>query len=815
MPMLILTRLPTPTLPPHHHSADPSTKYTPYPPLPNPPPARHWPARRLTRAPIWLSTDLRDGNQALARPMSPAQKRAFFRHLVRCGFKEIEVAFPAASDAEFSFVRGLVEGDEVPGDVWIQVLTPARAELVHRTFAAIAGARNVILMLFHAAAPCFRTLVFGKTKPELVALATAHTRLVRALADEHARRYGTRFRLLYGVEAFSQTEPEFVVEICEAVREAWGRAGTTFEEKIMFNLPSTVEIAPPNHYADQIEYFCTHMKNRDEIIVSLHTHNDRGTAVAASELGLLAGADRVEGCLFGNGERSGNVDLVTLALNLYTQGVPCGLDFSALADTVALYTRCTALPVHPRHPYAGELVFTAFSGSHQDGIKKGLEARAKAIEAAANCEGGDNDNDDVARARAQAQKWTVPYLPLDPADVGRVYEAVIRVNAQSGKGGVAYVLRACLDVDLPRGVQQEFARVVQGRADADGREVSAEELVEVFVDFYHIEGAVTAGGRETRGKARVVLGTCAVVRAERAEREVVAFQGRISVDGQSFTLKGEGATPLEAFLAAVESRTGLRFAAIETYRHASLDSTSADMFSFVQLVETGLEDVVTTNDHSHTQDFTWGVGVDIDKDRSLIRAAVSAMNNHLGARPLSLSGDETKEVLRVLHDDYALPLPVAMHDAVGDICTEGDAVGLAPEQIAAGFVARFCHTPGGSLGTALLSFSISRARTAPALRLLAAVLLHGTEKEVEGSGGDALECLLSGIAGDVGLLTVRAVHVEARHGAAKGSRHVAFVQLETDGKEVAWGVGLDDDMTTATLQAALVAAANCGQDRRR
>ncbi|KAI0640892.1 hypothetical protein C8Q79DRAFT_993218 [Trametes meyenii] len=757
--------------------------------------------------------------------MGPAQKRAFFRHLVRCGFKEIEVAFPAAGDAEFAFVRGLVEGGDVPGDVWIQVLTPARTELVHRTFAAIAGARNVILMLFHAAAPCFRALVFGKSKRELVALATAHARLVRALADAHARRYGTRFRLLYGVEAFSQTEPEFVVEICEAVREAWGGAGTAFEDRIMFNLPSTVESAPPNHYADQIEYFCTHMKNRDEIIVSLHTHNDRGTAVAASELGLLAGADRVEGCLFGNGERSGNADLVTLALNLYTQGVPCGLDFSALAETVALYTRCTALPVHPRHPYAGELVFTAFSGSHQDGIKKGLDARARAREAAAAAaaegegeDGSKGEDKDTDKGKEDAQKWTVPYLPLDPADVGRVYEAVIRVNAQSGKGGVAYVLRARLGVDLPRGVQREFARVVQRRADADGREVPVEELAEAFVQFYHLDGVGAEGeGREERGKAegRVRLGTWAVVGAVRAERVVVAFQGRISVDGQTFTLKGEGATPLEAFLGAVESRTGLRFAAIETHQRASLDSASADVFSFVLLTETDLEEAETMNGDSHTDEFSWGVGVDADKDRSLVRAAVSAMNNRLGARALSLSGDGTKEVLRVLQDDYALPLPLAMHDLVTDICTSGDAEGLSPEQTAARFVARFCHAPGGSPGTALLSFSVSRARSAPALRLVVTVVLRGAEKEVEGSGGDALECLLDGVAGDVGLLTVRGVHVEARHGAAKGSRHVAFVQLERDAGEAAWGVGLDDDMTTATLQAALVAAANCGEDRRR
>ncbi|KAI0640902.1 hypothetical protein C8Q79DRAFT_1014746 [Trametes meyenii] len=329
---------------------DPSVKYTPYTPLDLP--DRQWPARRIEQHPIWLSTDLRDGNQALARPMTATQKRTFFRHLVKCGFKEIEVGYPSASETEFDFVRSLIDDDEIPEDVWIQVMTPARGELIRRTFDAIAGARKVIISLFNATAPCFREVVFGKSKEEIIELATTHTKLVRAYVDKHSEENGTRFRLVYGVEAFTQTEPEYVVEICTAVKNAWGLARSEWEERIMYNLPATVEIAPPNHYADQIEYFCTHMANRHEIIVSLHTHNDRGTAIAATELGLLAGADRVEGCLFGNGERSGNVDLITLALNMQTQGIPCGLDFNNMQETIDIYTRCTGLPVHPRHPSA-------------------------------------------------------------------------------------------------------------------------------------------------------------------------------------------------------------------------------------------------------------------------------------------------------------------------------------------------------------------------------------------------------------------------------------------------------------------------------
>jgi len=403
---------------------DPAVRYKPYKPFPFP--QRTWPEKQQEKAPIWLSTDLRDGNQSLANPMSNEQKLRFFRHLVKLGFKEIEVAYPAASDTDFSFVRGLVAdydgGREVPDDVWLQVLTPARADLIRTTFEALKGAKNAIVHMYNATSCLFREVVFNASQEETVKLAVEHTKLVRELAEEYSAKYGTNFRYEYSPETFSQTDPAYAVEVCEAVKKTWleGKKSVfgdgRVEERIIFNLPATVEIATPNCYADQIEYFVSHISQREKCIISLHTHNDRGCAVAAAELGVLAGADRIEGTVLGNGERTGNVDLVTLALNLYSQGIKPNLDFSDMFSVIDTVTECTGLPVHPRHPYAGDLVFTAFSGSHQDAIKKGFEAQQR-------------------REAKGDRHWELPYLPIDPADVGCTYEAVIRVNSQSGKGG--------------------------------------------------------------------------------------------------------------------------------------------------------------------------------------------------------------------------------------------------------------------------------------------------------------------------------------------------------------------------------------------
>ncbi len=412
-------------------TAMPIHKYRPFPPIDLP--DRTWPSRTIDKAPIWCSVDLRDGNQALIEPMGPERKRRMFDLLLELGFKEIEVGFPAASETDWTFVREIIEQDLIPDDVTIQVLTQSRAELIDKTFAAIRGARRAIVHLYNSTSELQRRVVFGLDRAGIVDIAVTGARQIRDLA---AKMPETEIVYQYSPESFSGTELDFAVEICEAVMDVWQ---PTPEKKVIINLPGTVEMATANVHADQIEWFGRHVRNRDSIIMSLHPHNDRGSAVAATELGLMAGAERVEGTLFGNGERTGNVDLVTLALNLFTQGVDPGLVIKDIDAVVRTVEYCNQLPVHPRHPYAGELVYTAFSGSHQDAIKKGFEALAKR-------------NDGV---------WEVPYLPIDPKDLGRTYEAVIRVNSQSGKGGVAYLLKEDHGLDLPRNLQIEFSRIVQ------------------------------------------------------------------------------------------------------------------------------------------------------------------------------------------------------------------------------------------------------------------------------------------------------------------------------------------------------------------
>jgi len=442
----------------------PASKYPAFPPVHLP--DRQWPQAQLTRAPIWMSTDLRDGNQSLFEPMNGERKMRMFKLLCGIGVKEIEVAFPSASQTDFDFVRTLIEGQHIPDDVCIEVLSQAREHLIRRTFESLRGARRAIVHIYNATAPVFRETVFGMSKDEVLGLAVASVRLVKELA---AAQPETDWTLEYSPEVFSGTELEFALAVCNAVTQEWG---ATPQRKVILNLPATVEMSTPNVYADQIEWMHRHLARRDSVILSLHPHNDRGTAVAAAELGLMAGADRVEGCLLGNGERTGNVDLVTLALNLYTQGVSPGLDFSDINEVVRTVEYCTQLPVHPRHPYVGDLVFTAFSGSHQDAIKKGFA---------------------VQRPDAV---WRVPYLPMDPADVGRSYESVIRVNSQSGKGGVAYLLENHFGIQMPRRLQVAFSGVVQEYADAHGSEVSAQVIWDLF-DTHYLQAA--QGALELRG----------------------------------------------------------------------------------------------------------------------------------------------------------------------------------------------------------------------------------------------------------------------------------------------------------------------------
>ena len=432
--------------------AQPSTKYQAFPAIHLP--DRQWPSRTITQPPIWMSTDLRDGNQSLFEPMNLERKMRMFRTACQVGFKEIEVGFPSASQTDFDFVRNLVDGQHIPDDVTIEVLTQARGDLVRRTFASVAGARRVIVHVYNATAPLFRDVVFQMSKSQVLELALDAVRLIQQLAQEHPQ---TQWVLQYSPELFTSTELEFAKEVCDAVTAQWG---ATPANKVILNLPATVEVSTPNIYADQIEWMHRNLARRDSIILSLHPHNDRGTAVAAAELGLMAGADRVEGCLFGNGERTGNVDLVTLALNLYTQGVNPGLDFSDINAVARTVEHCNQLPIHPRHPYVGDLVFTAFSGSHQDAIKKGFAALDK------------------------KGLWNVPYLPIDPADVGRTYDSIIRVNSQSGKGGVAYLMETEFGVVMPRRLQVEFSGEVQAYTDAHGGEMSAQDLWDLFSKAY-------------------------------------------------------------------------------------------------------------------------------------------------------------------------------------------------------------------------------------------------------------------------------------------------------------------------------------------
>ncbi len=433
---------------------NPSDKYRPFVAFNRDFSERTWPSKRITHPPIWMSTDLRDGNQSLIEPMSVERKLRFFDQLIKIGFKEIEVGFPSASQTDFDFVRKLVDENRIPDDVTIIALTQSREDLIQRTVESAAGAKRAIIHLYNACAPAFRKIVFNMSKDEVKEIALTGTRLVKEYTSRHPE---TSWRYEYSPEVFSTTEPEFALDVCNAVTEAWQ---PTPESKIIFNLPATIEATTPNMYADQIEWMHNNLKQRDCIVLSVHPHNDRGTAVAAAELAVMAGADRIEGCLFGNGERTGNVDLVTLALNLYTQGIHPGLDFSDIDEVRRCVEYCNQLPVHPRHPYAGDLVFTAFSGSHQDAIKKGF-----------------------ARQEADAL-WEVPYLPIDPADLGRSYDAVIRVNSQSGKGGVSYLLETEHGLVLPRRLQIEFSRAIQRVTDETGAEVSASQVYDIFSSEY-------------------------------------------------------------------------------------------------------------------------------------------------------------------------------------------------------------------------------------------------------------------------------------------------------------------------------------------
>lgn len=558
----------------------PASKYTPFAPIPLT--ERTWPSKTITQPPIWLSTDLRDGNQALIEPMDIARKLRLFRTLVDIGFKEIEVGFPAASQTEFDFVRYLIEQNLVPKNVTLQVLTPAREDLIHRTFEALRGAKQAIVHMYNATAPAFREVVFGLDKPGTVCLATTAATLIKQLAAAQA---DTRWRFQYSPEVFTSTELSFAQEICNAVLAVWQ---PTPAAKAIINLPASVEVATPNVFADQVEWMHRHLHYRDAVVLCVHPHNDRGCSVAAAELAQMAGAERVEGCLFGNGERTGNVDLVTLAMNLYTQGISPGLDFSNIDDIVRIAQECTQLPVHPRHPYAGELVFTAFSGSHQDAIKKGFAAR---------------ELQDL---------WAVPYLPMDPADVGRSYESVVRVNSQSGKGGIAFLLEKDYGVVLPRKLQIEFAQVVQRAMDASGKEVSAQEIWQIFTTEYSQPNTPLSYSSYQSSE----------LAAESAEgRLVIAAQ--LAQGNHKIMLHGEGNGPIDAFINALNSealcsRASVNIGQIEVrhYEERSLGTGSYE--KALALIEIATQ-----------QGTSYGVGIHSNIVTASFYAIISAVNRQL------------------------------------------------------------------------------------------------------------------------------------------------------------------------------------------
>ncbi|ABD26704.1 2-isopropylmalate synthase [Novosphingobium aromaticivorans DSM 12444] len=548
---------------------NPSAKYRPFPQIDLP--DRQWPSRTITKAPRWLSTDMRDGNQSLIDPMDAEKKSRFFDLLLKVGIKEIEVGFPSAGATEYDFIRGLVDSGRIPDDVFVQVLTQSREDLIKTSFESLAGAKQAIVHVYNAVSPLWRQVVFGMEKSDVKDIAIAGAKHLR---DQAARFPQTDWHFEYSPETFSTAELDFSIECCEAVMEI---LQPTVEKPIILNLPATVEAATANIYADQIEYFCRNLPGRDRAVISLHTHNDRGTGVAAAELGLMAGADRVEGCLFGNGERTGNCCLVTVGLNMYTQGVDPELDFSDIDEVIQTVEYCNQLPVHPRHPYGGELVFTAFSGSHQDAIKKGFAAQEKR-------------NDEL---------WSVPYLPIDPADLGRSYEAVIRVNSQSGKGGFAWVLEQDQGLKLPKKMQAHFSRHVQELADELGRELQAADIWGVFRKAYRLDAPQhlqLIDYEETRGADGTRI-----------------FAGKIEVDGKVQSVSGRGNGLISSVVATLRDGFGVEIDITDYSEHAMGAGSNARAAAYVECRTADGRTI-------------WGVGIDEDVATASVRAVLSAAN---------------------------------------------------------------------------------------------------------------------------------------------------------------------------------------------
>ena len=538
-------------------------KYRPFafaPKLPD----RSWPDNTIEKAPIWVSVDLRDGNQALIDPMTIEQKLRFFKLLVSCGFKEIEIGFPAASQIEYDFTRLLIEGGHIPDDVTIQVLVQAREHLIDRTFEALQGVKQAVVHLYNPTSRVQREKVYEKSRAEIIAIACFGAELLKERAAQHP---GSRWIFEYSPESFSQTEPDFAVEVCEAVAAIW-QPGS--EQEVIFNLPNTVESATANVYADQIEYFCRKLSCRKDVIISVHTHNDRGCAVAASELAVMAGADRVEGTLLGNGERTGNMDIMIMAMNLYSQGIDPGLDFSRMNDIVHIVSECNNLPVHPRHPYIGELVFTAFSGSHQDAIKKSLEKESNGI-------------------------WDIAYLPIDPLDIGRSYQDVVRINSQSGKGGVAYILARDYGLNVPRWLQIDFAQKVQAESERTQKELTSQDIIALFEARYLHDSPLHLDDYTLR-------------RQDRHDHLEATLR---DAGGERIAIGGNGSGAISAFIDALQNHTGLVISVANYAEHAMSKATDAQAVAYVQLM---------VNDHLHT-----GIAYSQDTVSAMLRAILVAV----------------------------------------------------------------------------------------------------------------------------------------------------------------------------------------------
>ena len=547
------------------------TKYTPFDPIDLP--ERQWPNRTISRAPIWTSVDLRDGNQALSIPMDVDEKLDMFELLVGIGFKEIEVGFPSASDTEFQFMRRLVDENRIPEDVTVQVLVQAREHLIRRTFESLEGVSKAIIHLYNSTSPVQRRVTFNKTKEAVKQIAVEGTSLVKSLLSTIPN---TNIRFEYSPESFSDTEVDYALEVCEAVMSEWEPSEAN---KIILNLPATVEVSTPNLYADQIEWFCRHLKDRNKAYISLHTHNDRGTGVAATELGLLAGADRVEGTLFGNGERTGNVDIVTVALNQYTQGVDTGLDFSNLDQIRSVYERVTRMNVHERHPYAGNLVFTAFSGSHQDAIKKGMDLRVK------------ENSEDI--------RWEVPYLAIDPEDIGRNYEAIIRINSQSGKGGVAYLLEREFGLDLPKAMHPDVGLVINAVADRGSRELPPKEVYNIYTrEYVNLDSPLellSIKREESKGSADINL------------------EAEIRLSGEKMVITGNGNGPISAFVDALHLKGWKDFQLIDYRQHSIGAGSKTRAAAYIQV------------QHDNGTAF-FGCGINPNIELAGLHALISAFN---------------------------------------------------------------------------------------------------------------------------------------------------------------------------------------------